>query len=231
MLIVASGGLHAKDDYPPDVARKSADEIANDFQRLAASERWGAIGEIGTGTAVPMDPEERKVLVAAAKLQLRTGLPIITHVSDGCARCAVDQVDVFESAGVPLDRVVIGHLNDIKDNPARTPLAIAKRGAYVAFDHSGKPDDPRIDEYPRTILQLLDAGCADRICLSADFAAERYLRARGGPGIDMVMTTMLPRLRRAGVDEATLHRIMVDNPRRVLAFVPKRTGAMDVRAQ
>ncbi|HEY7289762.1 MAG TPA: hypothetical protein VH583_07990 [Vicinamibacterales bacterium] len=221
MHIVAGGGLHAKSDYPPGTSSKSADQIADDFQRLATAERWGVIGEMGTGADVPMDPDERKALTAAARLHQRTGLAIVTHVSDGCARCAVEQVDLFESAGVPLDRVVIGHLNDIKDQPTVAPMAIAKRGAYLGFDHSGKPDDPRADEYVKTILKLLDAGLASRICLSSDFGSPKYLRKNGGPGIDMTITNFVPRLRRAGVDDATLRTMLIENPRRVLSFVPR----------
>jgi len=221
MLIVAGGGLHGKSDYPPGTSRKSVDELADDFFTLATAERWGAIGEMGTGTDVPMDAEERKALLAAAKLQQRTGLPIVTHVSDGCERCALDQVDLFESAGVRLDRVVIGHLNDIKQQPRVVPMAIAKRGAYVAFDHCGRPDDPRADEYVRTILALLDAGFAERVVLSSDFAFSKYLRKNGGPGIDMMVTDFVPRLRRAGVADAMLRTLLVENPRRVLTFVPR----------
>ncbi len=221
VFIVASGGLHARSDYPPDVFQKTADHVADDLVALAKAERWGALGEMGTGPGVPMDVEERKGLLAAAKAHVRTGLPIITHTSDGCARCALDQVDLFEGAGVNLAQVVIGHLNDIRDEPAAAPIAIARRGAYLGFDHSGKPDDPRADEYVRTILAVLEAGFEDRICLSSDFASGKYLRKNGGPGIDMILTTIVPRLRRAGLSDATLHRILVDNPRRVLAFEPK----------
>ncbi len=221
MLIVACGGLHLKSGYPPDTFQKSEEQIAEDFHALAAAERWGAIGEMGTGPMVPMDRDERKVLRAAARLHARTGLSIITHTSDGCAQCALDQLDLFESAGVNPNRVVIGHLNEIKEQPAAAPLAIAKRGAYVGFDHSGKPDDPRADEYTRTILAVLDAGHEDRLCLSSDFSNGKYLRRNGGPGIDMIMTTAVPRLRRAGVSDAIMHKILVENPRRALAFVPK----------
>ncbi|HEY2905998.1 MAG TPA: hypothetical protein VGJ29_08855, partial [Vicinamibacterales bacterium] len=212
---------HGKSGYPADVFQKTEDQIAEDFYALAKAERWGAIGEIGTGTDVPMDRDERKVLRAVAKLHARTGLSIITHTSDGCAQCALDQVDVFESAGVDLNHVVIGHLNDIKDQPTLVPIAIAKRGAYLGFDHSGKPDDPRMDEYIRTIMAVLEAGHEDRVCLSADFVNAKYLRKNGGPGIDMIMTTAVPRLRRAGVTDAIMHKILVENPRRALAFVPK----------
>ena len=221
MLIVAGGGLHSKPVYPADTFGKSEEQIADDFYKLATTERWGVIGEIGTGAALPMDSEERKVFRAAARLQGRTGLSIVTHVSDGCAQCALDQVDLFEHAGVSLTRVVIGHLNDITDQPTAAPLAIAKRGAYVGFDHSGKPDDPRLQEYVRTIMAVLDAGHEDRLCLSSDFSNQKYLRRNGGPGIAMVMTTMVPRLKKAGVNDSTLHKILVDNPRRALAFVPK----------
>jgi phosphotriesterase-related protein len=221
MLIVAGGGFHSKGVYPADTFQKSEEQIAEDFYKLATAEGWGVIGEIGTGTAVPMDAEERKVLRAAARLHRRTGLSIITHVSDGCAQCALDQIDVYEQAGVNLNQVVIGHLNDITDQPTVAPLAIAKRGAYVGFDHSGKPDDPRLQEYVRTIMAILEAGYVDNVCLSSDFSNGKYLRKNGGPGIAMTMTNFVPRLRRAGVNDATLHRILVENPRRALAFVPK----------
>jgi phosphotriesterase-related protein len=221
VYIVASGGRYRKVRYPPDVFRKTADQIADDLVAQARAERWGAFGEIGTGTDVPMDLDERKVLQAVAKAHVRTGLPIITHTNDGCAQCALDQVDVFEAAGADLRHVVIGHLNDIKDQPAAAPLAIAKRGAYLGFDHSGRPEDPRLDEYVRTIRTIIDAGFGDRICLSSDFGNEKYLRKNGGPGIDMILTTIVPRLRRAGVPENTLHVILVENPRRALSFEPK----------
>ena len=39
--------------------------------------------------------------------------------------------------------------------------------------------------------------------------------------IDMVVTNVVPRLRRAGVDDATLRTILIGNPRRVLSFVPR----------
>ena len=97
-----------------------------------------------------------------------------------------------------LRQVVIGHLNDIEKDPAAAPLAIAKRGANVGFDHSGRPDDPRLDEYVRTIQIVLDAGYEDRIFLSSDFGNAKYLRKNGGPGIDMTVTRLPPQRMRSG---------------------------------
>ena len=220
--IVACGGFHLKADYPADTAQKSEDEIADYFYNGARTERWGALGEMGTGNGVPMDPEERKVLRASAKVHVRTGLPILTHTSGGVAQAALDQLDLFDQAGVDLNHLLIGHLNDIKDESAEMVKYIAKRGAYVGFDHSGKlADNPQAAVDVRTIMNVLHAGHEDRVLLSADFANQKLLRKSGGPGIDVVMSTTVPALRQAGVDDKTMRKILVDNPRRFLAFVPK----------
>ena len=37
----------------------------------------------------------------------------------------------------------------------------------------------------------------------------------------MTVTNFVPRLRRAGVDDGTVRTILIENPRRVLSFVPR----------
>ena len=56
--------------------------------------------------------------------------------------------------------------------------------------------------------------------LSADFANSIDLKSNWGTGFATTIVQFVPKLRHAGVDEATLHKITVDNPRRFLAFVP-----------
>jgi predicted metal-dependent phosphotriesterase family hydrolase len=41
-------------------------------------------------------------------------------------------------------------------------------------------------------------------------------------GYGKTLTVFLPKLKTAGVSDEILHKIMVDNSRRWLAFVPKR---------
>ena len=48
MHIVVASGLWTQPRYPPDIAEKSEDQVAEDFLRDATAERWGAIGEIGS---------------------------------------------------------------------------------------------------------------------------------------------------------------------------------------
>ena len=52
-------------------------------------------------------------------------------------------------------------------------------------------------------------------------AAATALKKNGGAGYAQTLTVFVPRLRTAGVPEATLRQILFDNPRRFLSFVPK----------
>jgi predicted metal-dependent phosphotriesterase family hydrolase len=220
--IVVAGGYYLHATYPPDVSQKTDDQIAQDLLRDAIAERWGAMGEIGVSQH-PMFPDEQKVLRAVCKANLQTGLPFFTHnPHGGCKECGLEQMDVIESMGVNPGHVCIGHLSDITDDPrAETHKAIAKRGAFLGFDTVGRrlsqPDSKKLE----MVLAVLDAGYEDHVLLGSDFASADELKANHGAGFDSAMIVFGPKMRAAGVKEATMHKILVDNPRRFLAFVPK----------
>jgi phosphotriesterase-related protein len=215
-------------NYPPDIATKTADQIADDLVRDAAAQRLGAFGEIGQQGGVLTD-DERKVFTAVAKAHVRTGLPIFTHNAYFGAReatppipmdTALKQLDALEAAGADLKHVAIGHICCLADTTAAIPKQLAKRGVFVGFDRVTIPIVPDAQKVT-TILALLEAGYADQLLLSSDFSSGRAFKKNGGPGVAQTATVFGPMLQKAGVSEATLRRILADNPRRFLAFVPK----------
>jgi phosphotriesterase-related protein len=221
--IVACGGLYMQRTYPPDIAAKSEEQIADDLVREAGVGRYGAFGEIGQTPDAAMSADERKVFRAVGKAHLRTNLPIFTHNPYGTGSnvpmdAGLHQLDAFESAGVKPQRVAIGHMCCLDDPEAGVIKAIAKRGAFVGFDRvagGAVPDDKKV----KMILAFLDAGYAGNLLLSADYNFTARSVAR--PGYGTTLTVFVPKLRQAGVSEATIRRITIDNPRRFLAFVPK----------
>jgi phosphotriesterase-related protein len=162
-----------------------------------------------------MTPDERKVFRAVGKAHLATNLPIFTHTNMG--KGALEQLDVVESAGVTPERVAIGHLGGIPDRKAEVQKAICKRGAFVGFDRQGGPGDS--DQIP-AVMALLEAGYADHLLCSSDFSFASDLQRNGGAGYAMTVTVFGPKLRQAGVTQRTLQGILVENPRRLLAFIP-----------
>lgn len=213
--------------YPPHIAKMSEDQLVDEFYQDANARRWGAFGEIGT--SLEMQPDERKVLRAISRTHLRTGLPIFTHTPhESCPKCAFEQLDIFEAQGVNPRHVCIGHLSAIKpeDDPrAETHKAIAKRGAFVGFDTVGHemarshiPEAQKV----KMILAVLEAGFEDHLLLSSDMGNVNHLKANWGNGYASVLIQFVPKLRYAGVNDVTIRKILVDNPRRFLAFVPKK---------
>ena len=227
LAVVASGGYYLQRSYPPAIAVKSAEQIADELVAEASTLGFGAFGEIGQQFS-EMTVDERKVFQAVGKAHVRTGLPIFTHSpynrrAPAAIRtdAALRQLDVLESVGVSAQRVAIGHVCCLDDPKADVAIQLARRGAFVGFDRvtleAFMPDANRVV----MAMALIEAGYADRLLLSSDFSNVKALRRNGGPGLAQTVTVFGPMLRQAGLSEATLRRILVDNPRRFLAFVPK----------
>jgi phosphotriesterase-related protein len=166
----------------------------------------GAFGEIGSWDEITAD--ERKVFRAIGKTHVATNLPIFTHTGIP-GKSALEQLDLLEDAGVKPDRVVIGHLGNLVDPNVYVHKTICRRGAYVGFDRQGGNGDAQ--QVPM-VMALIEAGFADHLMFSAD-ASRGYAKT---------VTVFVPKLKAAGASDEILHRILVDNPRRFLAFVPKR---------
>ena len=223
--IVGGAGHYTSESFPAELSRMSDGQLADEMVAEATSGHLGVFGEIGSSETIT--PDERKVFRAVAKAHVRTGLPIITHTFNGAGntgKTPLEQLDILEAGGVNPRHVLIGHLDGL-DMPA-VHSAVAKRGAFCGFDRVGfeRADRPweSTTTRVRNILKLLDAGYVDHLILSSDFSAEENLKSAGGPGIALTLTQFVPKLRHAGVKEEILHKTMVDNPRRLIAFVPAK---------
>lgn len=228
--IVASGGYYLQRTYPANIARESEDQIADDLVMQARLDRLGAFGEIGAQfTNNDFTPDERKVFRAVGKASIRTDLPVFTHNPYGLSSTAprdagLRQLDLFESVGLSPKKIAIGHMCCLDDPTADIIKQIAKRGAYVGFDRESSALTARfISEEKRIkmILAFLDAGYKDNLLLSSDF--DRATNGIADPlGFGGVVTKFAPMFRAAVSDEAVTHGVLYDNPRRFLAFVPKK---------
>jgi predicted metal-dependent phosphotriesterase family hydrolase len=213
--VVASGGYYIQNTYPEELSTMSEDQIAESLVKEAAAGRYGAYGEIGDMPAeADFTPDERKVFRAVGKAHVKNSLPIFTHNNYGTGpsvprEIALRQLDVYEAVGANPQHIAIGHLDSL---PGRVPdimNALARRGAFVGIDRirgEAKADEDRV----ALILGFLEAGYAEHLLLSSDTRRDYSRVAR-----------FVKQLRAAGVSDAVLHTIQVDNPRRFLAFVPK----------
>jgi phosphotriesterase-related protein len=237
-IVMAGGYYTAPFPASANIPGRSVDEIAEELVTDAVNQRWGAFGEIGISLPLVNDmtakPDEIKVMQAVSKAHLRTGLPIFTHnPHQGCALCPDVQLDTFLSAGVAPRNICVGHLSD--NGPSVDPgwqklRALGQRGAFLGFDtlvqdytrfanmnFAVVPDADRV----QMILAALDAGFEDQILFSTDFSYAAQLKTNWGAGLSSILHDFVPKLMYAGVDATTIRKIVINNPRRFLAFVPK----------
>ena len=214
--IVAGAGFYSQPFYPPEIKTMSEDQILAALIKQTETDPVGVFGEIGSWDEITDD--ERKVFRAIGRAQVATNLPVFTHTGIP-GRSALEQLDILQKAGVKPDRIVIGHLGNLVDPKAEVHKEICKRGAFVGFDRQGGPGDVR--QVP-VVLALLEAGYAGNLMFASDLSAANQLKKNGGGGYAKTVTVFAPKLKAAGVSDEILHGILVDNPRRFLAFVPKK---------
>ncbi len=166
-----------------------------------------------------------RILRASARAHRRTGAPISTH-THAASRVGLAQQDIFESEGVDLGRVIIGHSGDSEDIDYLRRLI--DRGSYIGMDRFGLDLFLTTDRRVATIAKLCEMGHAEKMVLSHDAAcyfdwADETLLKRTLPNwqYNHIPDDVIPALRQAGVTDEQIRTMTVDNPRRIF----ERQGA------
>jgi phosphotriesterase-related protein len=167
-----------------------------------------------------------KVHRAVAQASVRTGAPIMAH-SRPANQTGFRQVEIFEEEGVDLSRVQIAHTGDTDDLDYIERLL--EKGVLIGMDRYGLEIFLPFERRNATVTALLERGYADRMFLSQDYCAtldwypvevEEQLLAAGaakGWSMTLVFDEVIPTLREAGMTDAQLETMMVENARRWLA--------------
>lgn len=152
-------------------------------------------------------PLEAKILRAATRAAKATGAVIGSHTIRG--RVVMDQLDIIEAEGGSASRFISIHTQAEKDFGLN--LAVAERGAWIEYDNIGWVDDGELEPL---IHGVLKAGLGGQLLLSHDMGWYDPALPRGGvpKPYTHLSAIMLPKLREAGVDEATITRLTHDNP-------------------
>lgn len=150
---------------------------------------------------------ETRILRAAARAAAATDAIIGSHTIRG--RVVLDQLAIIEKAGGNPARYIAIHAQMEPDFGLN--LEVASRGCFIEYDHVGREPDDKVADL---IIKALDAGLGPQMLISHDRGW--FDPAQPGGGTPMPYThlsdVMLPLLRQRGVDEATIHRLTVDNP-------------------
>jgi phosphotriesterase-related protein len=229
--IVAATGLHHERYYGPEhwTSQVDAGELAQLFidditigidafdytgpfvQRT--SHRAGII-KVASGGG-NLNDRDRLLFHAASIAHHTTGAPVLTHCDGG--RGAFEQIEEFESWGVPSRALLLSHVDKVED--LRYHLELAATGAWLVFDQSLRQHDKSVPFTAHLIMELANAGFIDQILLGTDGARRDLWHGySGAPGLSWLASTFPQILEREGLPPKQLERIFVGNPAEAIAM-------------
>ena len=228
--IVASTGLGPEEELggyfltpqtnPPTPwpAEKFSDLFAREVTEgmvVPRVERRAAAGIVAAvADRAGMTPTEESLFRGSARAAKSTGVPLSIRFGAD----VLHDLDIILDEQIGADRVLVGDLDrrDAKDSA----LDVAARGAFVGIDHVGLDDhaDYLTDsERGDLVLELVKAGHADRIILSGNSIGVAKGVEEYNLPYSHVLTTFVPFLKAQGLSDNDAQRILVDNPRNLLA--------------
>ena len=208
--IVVPTGIY-REPWVPQWARDASEadlevwmlrELNERFDEADYKAGWIKLSEGDEG----ITPIEAKILRAAARASAATGAIIGSHTIKG--RVVMDQIDIIEAAGGDPRRFISIHTQLEKDTALN--VAVAERGAWIEFDNISWVDDEEL--IPR-VLDMLRRGFGAQMLLSHDNGWYDPMK-RDDPArpYARLSETFIPKLRAAGVDDATITQLTHDNP-------------------
>ena len=227
--VIMGAGFYVAATHSPDLDQMEEEQITArivgditegvDGTKVKA----GIIGEIGC--TWPLSANERKVLRASASAQRQTGAPLLIHPGRN-PRAPFEILDILAEAGADIGRTIMSHL-DRTYTDEDSLVEFAARGSYLEYDLFGVEcsyyplsdiDMPSDAQRLNYIQRLIAEGHQDRIVVGHDMFSKHRLNAFGGHGYAHILENIVPRMRKRGMEEESIHSILIDNPARVLAF-------------
>ncbi len=155
----------------------------------------------------------RKLIRAAARTHLNSGLTIAAHTGDGVA--ALDELATLREEGVAGNAFIWVHAQNEADEDSH--LRAAEQGAWVEFDHVSSKD---LQKHITMIQAMKTRGFLGRVLVSHDAGWYEVDQPNGGTfrPFDTVFTELIPALRAAGFSEAEVRQLLVENPREAFAI-------------
>jgi len=229
VTIIAATGFHKDRYYAADhwVRTFDVDQIAEllvaearegidvyGYSAPTITRRDARAGIIKVGSSANrLTSLEEKLFAAVGAAAVTTGLPVITHTDFGT--CAPEQLELLGKEGLSAQRVVLSHMDRNPDPILHRD--IAAMGATLSFDWLARIDRRSDAVVADLVVAAAEDGYLDRVVLGQDLARRTYWRAFGGaPGLRYLFASFVPRLLAAGVTDAHITQLLVDNPRRQL---------------
>lgn len=243
--IVASTGLYAEDTWP-DLYRIMTYNQFVQFLQSEIGQGIGNTGILPGHIKAAYEvhtPQLAIYLRAAAFVAGDTGMSLQVHLGPDVTSDEVRQnvVQPLLQGGCIPEKTILCHvqylmgvlsLEYLVNNPGHVPFDISllreliSLGFILSFTPLGFEADNEslgLAHYPdwyalSGMMALIKEGYAGQLVIGNDVFTKLATRCGGGEGYRRLADFVVPALKKCGVSAADIHKIMVENPARILAF-------------
>jgi phosphotriesterase-related protein len=222
--IVTNTGFYgaADDKYVPAFAyQETVDQLAarwiKEFQEgIEGTGIRPGIIKIGVDKG-KLSEIDAKLVRAAARTHLRTGLTIAAHTGDGIA--ALEELEILRQEGVHPSAFIWVHAQSEGDPEFH--FKAAKQGAWVEFDGVGEKS---AENHLTLVKSMVDSGFLSYTLVSQDSGWYHVGEPGGGDyrPYTFLFDSFIPMLQKAGLLKEDIRMLLLDNPRRALALEFRR---------
>ena len=215
-LVTNVGYYGAADDkfVPAFAYDETSDQLADrwvkDAEGIDGSDIQPGFIKIGVDRTT-LSEIDAKLVRAAARTHLRTGLLIYTHT--GYATPAMEEIAILKEQCVHPRARVWTHAQNEKDNDQHEQAA--KEGTWIAFDGVG-PGEKKLERDLMHFTEMKKRKLLGQVHLSHDAGWYRPPEEQKFRPYDFIFKTFLGKLKEAGLMDADIHQVTVENSAKAL---------------
>lgn len=200
---------HAYDESAEQLASRWVDEWNNGIGKTGIKPGFIKIGV----DSKSLSDIDRKLVVAAAKTHLKTGLVIASHT--GPAIPAFEELEILKNEGVSPEAFIWVHAQGEKD--LSNHIKAAQMGAWIGLDGI---NENNCEDYVSMIKNLKDNGLLDKVLLSHDAGWYEPGKENGGEyrGYTTLFEKLIPILKANGFSEKEIDQLMIKNPAKAFSI-------------
>ena len=208
--------MHAYGATPDQLADLWVAEFVHGIEDTGVKPGFIKIGidEI-KGSSDRLSPIDEKLVRASARASRRSHLAVTCHTGGGPAGLTATKIFIEERADP--GRFIVAH-SDGHGLPINR--AVAALGAWVSFDGIGRQP---LESHLK-LVHAMAKNHASRLLLSQDSGWYWVGRQNGGEvrSYNYLSDVFLPALHNSGISEATIRKLMVENPANAFAIRRQR---------
>lgn len=156
-----------------------------------------------------LSPRYRLLFTAAIRAALDTDRRIMVHIEQGTN--PLHLLEFMSHKGMPLNHLIFCHMDRACED-LDMHQKVASKGVYLEYDTIGRFKYHSDEHEINLIKKMIQSGHAKKLLFSLDTTRERLKSYNpAGIGLDYILTTFIPMLKKAGITAEQLKWLSHDN--------------------